>query len=338
VRLGQPGQTFTCDNCVEITVDKDRHLLHRPYGILGRGTMVVQATSLCGRFEGLPLVVKLSFPEESRISETKILDTVQKNAGHLPDVADHVLDYIAAKSSDYSTSDIRKRLKLNTKGARKLTIVVFEKLEGDISALDGIEMWDVAYQIDKCNRALWQVGIQHRDISLGNMMFKRIDGEIRGYLIDFDLASLAGCDSHNLDRTGTMPFMALELLESVGPGQAPVLHTYAHDAEAVCWVMVWLGVQYAAGKRVGYSFEDWEMVDAVTCYQKKLNFGLGNLHLHPFTKPNELLQEPIRDILGKFLIHRTHHLLKRLTGAEVPDPDIDGWMEGCDKAIRAQVS
>jgi Fungal protein kinase len=150
IGLGQPGQTFTCDNGVEITVDEDRRLLHRTYGIIGRGTMVVQATSTCDQLKGLPLVVKLSFPEESRIPETEVLDTVQKNAGHLPDVADHVLHYIATKSSGYSTSDIRKRLKLNTKGARKLTIVVFEKLEGDISALDGIEMWQVAYQIDKC--------------------------------------------------------------------------------------------------------------------------------------------------------------------------------------------
>jgi hypothetical protein len=150
LRLGQPGQTFTCDNGVEITVDKDRGLLYRPYGILGRGTMVVQATSTCAQLKGLPLVVKLSFPEKTRIPETEMLDTVQKTAGHLPDVADHVLHYTAMKSSDYSTSDIRERLKLNTKGARKLTIVVFEMLEGDISDLDGMEMWEVAYQIDKC--------------------------------------------------------------------------------------------------------------------------------------------------------------------------------------------
>jgi len=150
VRLGQPGQTFTCGNGIEITVDKDRDPLYRPYGIIGRGTIVVQATSTRADLKGLPLVVKLYFAEEPRISETDILDTLQRKAGHLPDVTGHVLHYITAKSGDYSTSDIRSRLELNTKGARKLTIVVFEKLEGDISALDGIEMWEVAYQIDRC--------------------------------------------------------------------------------------------------------------------------------------------------------------------------------------------
>jgi hypothetical protein len=88
--------------------------------------------------------------EESRIPELEMLDEVQKRAGHLPDVAGHVLPYIATKSTNYSTSHIRKQLKLNTEGARKLTIVVFEELDGDISELDGIEMWEVAYQIDKC--------------------------------------------------------------------------------------------------------------------------------------------------------------------------------------------
>jgi hypothetical protein len=163
------------------------------------------------------------------------------------------------------------------------------------------------------------------------MMFKRTNGEIRGYLIDFDLAGLEGRDSHNLDRTGTMPFMALELLESVAPGQPPILHTYAHDAEAVCWVTLWLGVQYAAGRRVGYSFDNWEMVDAVTCYQKK-HFVLRHLHVHPFTKPNELLQAPIRAIFTKIKIHDAQ---KDIAIGEVPDPDFSGWMDDCDKAIMA---
>jgi len=48
-------------------------------------------------------------------------------------------------------------------------------------------------------------------------MYKRIHGKLRAYLIDFDLASLAGHVSHNLDRTGTIPFMALELLDSASP-------------------------------------------------------------------------------------------------------------------------
>jgi len=86
-------------------------------------------------------VVKGSCPEESQIPETEILDTIQTDAANLPEVADHILPYTAMKSTDYSTLHIRKRLKLNTQGARKLTIVVFEKLEGNISDLEGMDMW-----------------------------------------------------------------------------------------------------------------------------------------------------------------------------------------------------
>ena len=183
------------------------------------------------------------------------------------------------------------------------------------------------------NRALWQMGIQHRDISASNMMYKRIDGKVRGYLIDFDLASLEGRDSQNLDRTGTMPFMALELLRSVGPGRPTVPHAYEHDGEAVCWVVFWLGVQYKDGTRERYSFAGWEMVDAATCYEKKLA-TLADLHMHPFTLPNKPLQEPIRDLLGEFDLYIFQ---KRRTRGDVPVPDVGGWIDECDKKIRAHV-
>jgi len=172
-------------------------------------------------------------------------------------------------------------------------------------------------------------------------MYKRIDGVIRGYLIDFDLASLAGREPANLDRTGTMPFMALDLLDSVVL-KAPIVHTYEHDAEAVCWVVLWLGVQYEGGERVKYSFTRWEMVTAETCYKEK-HYVLQHLTLHAFTEANKVLQEPIRNILKKIRLYR--NLLEDIqvplfqtlfSGGTIPDPDFGGWMEECDKEIRDQ--
>ena len=196
------------------------------------------------------------------------------------------------------------------------------------------------------NRALWQMGIQHRDISASNMMYKRINCKIRGYLIDFDMSSLVGHDSRNLDRTGTMPFMALELLGSVAQEQTPVLHVYAHDGEAVCWVVFWLCVQYNNGTRLRCSFQDWERVDATTCYMNKL-YVIRQLRRYPFTDSNTLLQGPIRRLLAKFRIRHEiqdrkgqieEQIFEELMGKEVPVPDIDGWMGECNKEIRAQIS
>ena len=181
------------------------------------------------------------------------------------------------------------------------------------------------------------MGIQHRDISASNMMYKRINGKVREYLIDFDLASLDGRDSQNLDRTGTMPFMALELLGSVGSGEPLVPHVYAHDGEAVCWVVFWLGVQYENGIRTKYSFQDWEMVDATTCFKNK-QYVLEDLQQHPFTEPNKLLQEPIRNLLKKFKIHNMkseiHNFQKQFGGGELPVPDAGVWIDECDKEIK----
>jgi len=174
-------------------------------------------------------------------------------------------------------------------------------------------------------------------------MYKRIDGKIRGYLIDFDLASLVGRESHNLNRTGTMPFMALELLGSVRSGGPPVIHVYAHDGEAVCWVVFWLGVQYKDGTRKKHLFQGWEMVDAATCRKEKLDVLFNGLDMHLFTEPNTLLQEPIRDLLRLFESQRreradAYYFQKRTIKGSVPVPDVGGWIDECDKKIRAQVS
>lgn len=69
----------------------------------------------------------------------------------------------------------------------------------------------------------------------------------------------------------------------------------------------WLDVQYAAGERVGDSFEDWEIVDALTCFKNKL-FVLPLLNPYPFTKANECLQMPIQDLFCKFLAHLNQKL------------------------------
>ena len=63
-------------------------------------------------------MVKFSCLEVSRIPETEILDAIKKDAGHCPNIIDHVLHYTATKSTTYSTSHIRGRPKLNTEGTR----------------------------------------------------------------------------------------------------------------------------------------------------------------------------------------------------------------------------
>ncbi|PBK89670.1 hypothetical protein ARMGADRAFT_865710, partial [Armillaria gallica] len=88
--------------------------------------------------------------------------------------------------------------------------------------------------------------IQHRDMSLNNMMYrKRHDNskrkcQIFGVLNDFDLSSLIPLkEATCLHRTGTPPYMAYDLL-----GQSDVGHLYRHDVEAFYYVLLMLCCRY----------------------------------------------------------------------------------------------
>ncbi len=78
----------------------------------------------------------------------------------------------------------------------------------------------------------------HRDVSLSNVMFRREEGKIYGVPNDYDLASF--CDEpgqHSAQRTGTMPFMAVDLHES--PSNPPP-HLYRHDLESFFYVFLFV--------------------------------------------------------------------------------------------------
>jgi serine/threonine protein kinase len=83
-----------------------------------------------------------------------------------------------------------------------------------------------------------KVGILHRDLSLNNIMYRRINGKVYGVLTDFDLsswtASLTGdYKSTSQQRTGTPPYMAYELLKGTEN-----LHLYRHDVESLFYIML----------------------------------------------------------------------------------------------------
>ena len=124
---------------------------------------------------------------------------------------------------------------------------------------------------------LWLSGVHHRDISAFNLMYKRReDSTIVGVLNDFDLATLKGTKSANTERTGTMIFMALDMLSSVIADTHPV-HLYRYDAESFLWVAIWVCGTYEDGKeRQNASFKDWARGDAKDCRARKRDFLAEN--------------------------------------------------------------
>jgi Fungal protein kinase len=104
-------------------------------------------------------------------------------------------------------------------------------------------------------------------------MYKRsLDDEIIGVLNDFDLAIISGRRSSNTERTGTMPFMALDVLESI-TASSPQQHLYRYDVESFLWVAIWVCGTFEHGKeRENPPFKDWTQGDANHCRAKKLVF------------------------------------------------------------------
>ncbi len=73
-------------------------------------------------------------------------------------------------------------------------------------------------------------------------------GKISGILIDFDLATLRDDPpSITHGRTGTIPFMALDLANP-DAFNGNIEHLYRHDFEAACWVLFWITEGFENGK------------------------------------------------------------------------------------------
>jgi hypothetical protein len=75
-------------------------------------------------------------------------------------------------------------------------------------------------------------------------MFYRHHERIYGVLNDFDLTTWEGDTAHSFERTGTLPFMALDLLTPEGQ-DGKLKHIYQYDLESFMWVFIWITCRYS---------------------------------------------------------------------------------------------
>ncbi|KAG1888135.1 hypothetical protein F4604DRAFT_1080581 [Suillus subluteus] len=218
----------------------DERVTH--YGLQGRATNVVPVTSeaLAKKYDNIQdgMVAKIFWGEASRTSEPEILDKVKEIAKVHNTVKDHIPELLWHHTFTNLTSTIREALGVPepTTGSRVLYILVFRKLH-PITRLHGKELFDVWYQCILCHLTLWKNGVYHRDVSPGNLMWYWKDGKRIGVLNDYDLSSLADDQGpRGNERTGTVPFMALDLL-SAKAQRGEVKHLYRHDLESFMWVL-----------------------------------------------------------------------------------------------------
>ncbi|KAI0328289.1 hypothetical protein GY45DRAFT_1372522 [Cubamyces sp. BRFM 1775] len=107
--------------------------------------------------------------------------------------------------------------------------------------------------------------VLHRDVSLGNILITdepRSDGlPFFGFIHDFDYSSMGPAESASAgekmacdrdedvslkERTGTLYYMAIELLE-----KQDVIHNTEHDLESFYWVLLWVILRHTDCARNG---------------------------------------------------------------------------------------
>jgi hypothetical protein len=112
----------------------------------------------------------------------------------------------------------------------------------------------------------------HRDVSVNNLMVSVKEPWV-GVLIDLDLArDLQATDQQgasSLHRTGTLPFMALDLLHD----DSDYPHYHRHDLESFVYVLVWIAGRYEDGREVDKTlFNRWCEDDWASISHDKLGF------------------------------------------------------------------
>ncbi|KAG8917850.1 hypothetical protein FRC02_002828 [Tulasnella sp. 418] len=263
------------------------------WGIQGRATNILQveATSypphitpkLEEQLQNQGMVAKLLWVQSQRVLESVILEEIPKRMFGISEedraaVEGHIPDMIASKIfPEYETRKIRKDLGIAAKDIenRVLILFVFRQLK-PITELEGDEFFRAWWDCVLCHRVLWKLGIRHRDISAANLMYYRHQGRVMGVLNDYDLSTLTppGCDQGptGTDRTGTLPFMALDLLQPEALA-GEVEHQYRHDFESFIWVLTWIAHRYQGGEEIPKApFTSW-ITDHQQCRKEKLADG-----------------------------------------------------------------
>jgi len=200
--------------------------------------------------------LKSAWPEIKRRKEPEVIGEAYKRAEkYLGTEAQSVTDHLPVLNSFEelaytSTKIIRHLVNSPKEDGFRVQIWMLSKKLRPIHTLVPADFWKAFWHTIRCHALLWRIGIAHGDVSLYNLMYKEDNNY--GVLNDFDLSTIMEPGARNpnrqgLERTGTLPFMALELLEEKGfDGKIP--RRYDHELESFAWVLVWVSRCVVSGQ------------------------------------------------------------------------------------------
>ncbi|KAF9474598.1 hypothetical protein BDN70DRAFT_884630 [Pholiota conissans] len=297
------GMLLTLNNGVVLKLGD---LIFLQHALIGRGTCVATAEPIeaGADWKDKKIVVKFSFTPKTRTPEGVVLANIVKKVeerqedkwmlDHLPEVLHYeslaptasdvqtlLSAYFTAKSSDVYEDRVLQVMVMT----EQLPITELTTPETLISAIR---------DVFKCYRWLYETaGIMHRDISVNNVMFRKNGDQIHGVLSDYDLVlelQNRGLGPSSKNRTGTRPYMALDLLNI-----PPMAHQYRHNLESLYYVLVVLATRYKDGPLNAWCKAEAHD-DSRALYMEKKLFILDQ-ELPPLSDPFQRL-ENIIELLG----------------------------------------
>jgi hypothetical protein len=163
--------------------------------------------------------------------------------------------------------------------------------------------------------------------------------ENRGILNDYDLAYLNGQNlPTGTEHTGTMPFMALELLTKKALA-GKVTRQYRHDCESFAWVLLWICCRYDEGIEIKNAPLNELITDNhIQCFKEKQAI-LSNLDEISPTPSYQAFWSASKVLIGQFA---KEHSIEILDGTQIRrNPHqtnhpmiLRGWCRGVEKFCR----
>ncbi|KAJ3531015.1 hypothetical protein NM688_g7634 [Phlebia brevispora] len=232
---------------VTVTLDKS---LFTQYTLTGRRSFLytIKTTPTVSSKD---MIVKFSYQVCTRKAEQDLV-AIARKAGvkHLPRI--HMWGELWKLSDGIRKVFYRKSkgtAKYEDRTLRAIVYTQYASIKDLFSRSCELIPVMVDQMIDCLHDLRFKARMLHRDISISNVMYQIREGQYYFVLIDFDMAialpaegesTYAASSNH---RTGTLPFMAYELVYNASLSDqddwAPIPHLLRHDYESLFWLSLW---------------------------------------------------------------------------------------------------
>ncbi|CAE6455433.1 unnamed protein product [Rhizoctonia solani] len=222
---------------------------------------------------GTEVAIKFSWQVVTRLSEVDLLETAHSHG--VRNVVEVIGCIDLRKLSDGRRARllgaIQLKLQLEDRCLRVIILPLCMPLYKVIDLKDFLKA--CISLLDAIHELYTKAKILHRDVSVNNLMVKKANPS-EGVLIDLDLGhEIPSYGSQygptSLHRTGTLPFMALDLLH----GESKYPHFHRHDLESFVYVFFWIIGKYDSGVETSKElFRSWCEGNWTTIRSDKLAF------------------------------------------------------------------